>query len=246
MVNQRAIEGKNVNVRAYYIDGWYPFACATKIDFQSDQEMIERTGPNSGQWKEFEGRLNEWGFTLESVTHIVPSPGIGTHLTVFHALQESIRREGLLLEMSFVDSAGNIKTIKGKCLIPSIGISASADGFSQDTITFKGTGAYNEGTIIEPTPENPENIMPYDVLSGSFFGTDGQTSATVSALNGTKLIEVSRGYPLEIIYSGTPTESQVKVTTSTGTQDGVLTSSVLTFGAPMIAGEYVFYIYKKY
>lgn len=246
MREQRAIEGKNVNIKAFYIDGWYPFACATEIDFVSDYELIERTGPNSGAWKEFGLRLGEWEFTLKTITHIVPPAGIGTFLTVFTALQESIRRQGLLLELSFIDKIGNAKTITGRAVIPNVNINAGAEGFSNDTIKFKGTGGYTLGSVISETPDN-NNEMAYDVLDGDFTATEGQTSVVLSHLIGCELLGVFRGYPLDRVpYTGAApaiTEQQVAFAVD---GSGLLTSGSLTFGAPLGAGEFVYYFYKKY
>ncbi len=232
----RALEGKNALLRVQIPlsgMGYLPFACATSAAFNFDQELIEKTTPVSGRNKEFTTGLGEWGVTMTNVTYVVPESEM---YTVWDMLLESVRRNPVDMELSFTDSEGNIKTITGQCVMPRIGITAPADGFVEDDIEMRGSGGFSIGEeILSPVP-NINEVRQYE-----YIATGGETSITYADLIGRELLGVWRGYPLEIITTGTPTDRQVKFSSGVG---------ALYFSSPMVGpvdgmqGEYILILYK--
>jgi hypothetical protein len=138
------------------------------------------------------------------------------------------------LELSFEDPDGNIKTIVGTVIIPHIGISAGAEGFSEDSVELQGTGVPEIGTtLIDPVVNTSE------VLKIEYTATGGETTITDSLLVGKtkdEILHVHRDAGiLEVIDVGTPTDRQVKIIAGTGT---------MSFLTALSAGEFVLILYK--
>lgn len=208
----RAIYGSDVLLEALQDGTYIPFACATALEFSYDSELIERAGVGLGSFKGFVSGMGEWGLTLSSVTHVLPTT---TMYTVFDTLIESLRRSGLNIRLSFEDNDGNLKVITGHVLIPHTGIASPVDGFSEDTIEMKGDGSFAiSTTLITPVPNNNDVQDPIDYTSIS----GGETSLTYPALIGRTIIYFGvDGVDKEVIAVGVPTDKQVKFDSSTGT-----------------------------
>lgn len=205
------IEGKNVKLRGKLDGDMVYFACATGVDFYHDTEMVEKATVGMAGWKGYTYGLSEWGFSLTSLSVIVPTT---TMLTVFHTLLESLRKNGIDMELIFEDPDGNLKTITGRCLIPHTGISAQRTGFSQDTIEFKGDGAFEIATsLIAPSPAINTNVQVINYTSAS----GSETTLTYPETIGMDIISFARdGIGKEVITVGSPNDKQVKWASGTG------------------------------
>jgi hypothetical protein len=228
---QRAIEGQNVLLRAKLGGDYIPFACATSVDFYYDTELIEKATVGMYGFKSWISGMGEWGMTLNTVTYVQPTT---ESYTVFDTLLDSLRKIGLFIELSFEDNDGNLKTITGHVLIPHTGITSPVDGFSEDTIEFKGDGAFAINTeLITPDTADTEVKTPID-----FTAAGGETSLTYPELIGATLLYVGRdGTGKEVIQSDDPNDKQVKFISTTGT---------IFFAAsdPLGPGEWILILYK--
>lgn len=229
-MSKRALQGKDATLRVQVPGsglGYLPFACATSAAFTADQELIEKTTLSSGRHKEFTTGLSEWGMTMTDVTYIVPESQM---YTVWDMLLESVRRNAVNVELSFTDGDGNVKTITGAAVIPHIGITASAEGFVEDDIELKGTGAFTVQSALITTPVNNNEVKNYE-----YIATGGETTITFADFIGRTFLGIFRGFPHDIITAGTPTDVQAKVDSGAGT---------VTFSYAMNAGEYILILYK--
>ena len=225
----RAIEGKNVTVGAALGDAvvYTPFACSTDVSFYLEEEQIEITTQESGRWREWDGGLSTWGLTLRGVTHVAP---LTAKNTVFDVLLEAIRRQGAKLQVVFEDGEGNLKVFIGKARIPSIGINAGATGFATDEIEFIGNGGLQIGSIIIDEPENTNEVKSYEYVAAG-----GESSINYADFIDRTFLGVFRGFPHEMITTGSPSDVQAKV-------DGVV--GEVLFSYAMSAGEYTLIQYK--
>lgn len=223
-MSEYAIEGRMVSLKAFREgDGYIPFVCATSMSFRADDELIEVTDANAGRYRKYKSRRIDWGFTLNTITHIAYSSDA---YTVFDTLLEALRTQGLDIEMSFVDDLGNIKTLAGHVLIPHTGISVQADNFSEDDVEFQGSGTFTIGTTLL----NPGAGSDMDTTE--LYGDGVNSYVQDSELIDATIEQVSRaGYWYDIITTGTPTAAQVKWTASTGRFDF---SSVLDSGEKVV------------
>ena len=227
----RAIEAKNVTV-SFFLEGegYVPLACATGGSVNIKSEIIYKTVVGSGRWRDRDTRLSEWDGNLTGVTHIVP---LSTMYTVFDISLESIRTNGLNIQIAFVDGNSNLQVLSGHVLFPNIGITWGAEGFSEDSIEFVGNGPLTfSNTLITPPVNNNE------VKAGDYTATGGEVEITLPAdVIGRTLLGVWRAYPLDIITVGTPTELQVKF-------DSATPKLIFASTAPLSTGEYIYYQYK--
>jgi len=213
-VTDRAIQGKNVLVRAKKDGSYVEWVCATSVEFYFDSELDEITTADSPNMKEFELGIGEWGFTLNTVSVAAPST---VAYTVFDSILESLRKNGLDVEISFEDDLGNVKAITGYALIPHTGINANVVGFSEDDIEFKGSGAFAiSEVLVTPVDEldEPEVIE----ITDSIIPVDGTTGNVPQLIGLTKddVIYERDGIGKEVIDSGTPTDKQVLIDFTTG------------------------------
>lgn len=208
----RAIEGKNVEFQALYNDEWIPFACQTSLDFYYDTELIEKTTVSSGRFKEWAAGLGEWGFALNLVTHAAP---VTTMLTVFDTLLEALRKNGLDVRAIYEDTDGNMATITGHVLIPHTGITSAVEGFSEDDIELKGSGAFSLLTQLQTPPNDDEEVFPISPVV-----PEGNLETVIPELVGVPVSEILSferdGIGKQIIVVGDPTDKQVKYVQADG------------------------------
>jgi hypothetical protein len=210
----QAVEGKNVLIKIKKAGEYVPYACATSIDYTRDSETIETSTVDSAGEAEFEYAMRSGGATINGVTHIVPSE---TGFTVFELLEYMNNRTTAELEISFEDSLGNLRTLTGSALVVHVGISAGAEGFSEDDVELKGTGvAVIDTEYIDPVI-NVNEVFPLEFTSVS----GGETSVVFTELVGKDLADIllaqRDGISKDIIDVGTPTDKQVKFISASGT-----------------------------
>jgi len=228
---QTALTGENVLLEADLGGQWIPFACVTSLEFYYDTELIEKATVGLQGFKSYVSGMGEWGFTLSTVTHVVPPSG--TMYTVFDTLLLSLRKNGLDIRTIYQDNNGNLIEITGHVMIPHTGIASPVDGFSEDTIEMKGSGAFAlSTTLTNPGTTNTDLQDPIDYTSPA----GGETDFTDPDLVGATLVYVGRdGIDHEVITVGTPNAKQVKFITATGT---------IVFASPLSQDEWIHILYK--
>lgn len=228
MSSERAIQGKNVTVNITINGVKLPYLCATDCEVHFTTELIRRTSPSAGSSAKYKARMTDTTASLSGVTQVLP---VESGWTVFDLIGETVRKNGVDLEMEFLDSVGNYRLITGHALMPDIDISASMGDFARDSIDFQFSGA--PGVFNEPPP----NYQTTSTVNWELFrGTNGETGITDNRLIGRAKVAVHRGDWLNVITTGTPDVQQVKFNNSTGQ---------LLFSVPIGPGEPVFYQWNE-
>lgn len=214
-MSEYAIDGQKVTMRFLMNGEMVGYACATSCSFYCDDELIEKADVNGGRFKQFASRRAEWGMSIAGITHVAYS---ASAFTVFDSLIMALRASGLDVEMAFVDSLGNIKTISGHVLIPHTGINSSVDNFSEDEIDFKGSGPFTMAeTLLNPTSEGEmKTIELWGDGTNAYVQDNLLIGEAVVPPNGAVF---RAGAFYKVITTGTPGPLEAKFTTGTGRID---------------------------
>lgn len=226
-----AIKGQDVSMYGKDDNGNYQlFACATAMSFSYDTELIEKATVNMAGFRSYKSGFSDCSATLNSVTNI----SYGSELTVFYTLLQTIRKQGLDIQMVWQDDVGNLKVISGHAFIPHTGITVDIAGFSEDDIQFKFSGGVQmTTTLISNTTTNGTMQTPIYYT----FPSNGATSYQNNLLINVHVVHVERnGIGQKEIAAGTPSANEFKYIAGTGTIQ-------LDSNNPSSAGETLFIAY---
>ncbi len=115
--------------------------CAINFELEVEQEMIEKTGPNSPGYREVVPSLSTW---RASITGLTPIVNDDDHISWFYLLQDAVRRYRQRIQLDWYDDSESPQQARftGYCYIRLNGISNSAADFSTASIEFIGDGAF--------------------------------------------------------------------------------------------------------
>lgn len=204
--------GTGVSVRARTTSGdpYVTIGCASSCSFNFVNEIIGKTDVNAGLARKKRVRISDCNGSVEG---IITTESTADRLTIFHFMQEAIRRSELDMQFIFEDVNGGVKVIQGLFLVSTIGLSADINSWSDFGLDLEGTGGISV-TAIDPPP---------DVSCETVFSDWWETTPGLSGISGTghaglsfaghDVIEVDReGLEHEIVTTGTPGNRQAKYT----------------------------------
>ncbi len=206
----KVVRGEDVILSIAIDSVYYPVLCASSISFTMEQEMIEKTGPNSPSFREYTARLSTWSASITGLTPI----NNGSNISWFYLLQDSVRRAVQPLKFTFSDEDGNTKTITGNALMKNNDFTASVSSLMQGQIDFQGTGDISMDAIDPPAGS-------YDILADRWATVNGQSyisgASSIEAYTLTaddELLFVSvEGVEFDIV-TGTPSSREAQFVTS--------------------------------
>jgi hypothetical protein len=196
---------------------WYPILCQSDFSFKLSQEVILKTSPNSGLFKEKTTRLSEG---LASVSGLSPINN-GAIISVFYLIQESVRTQEQTIRFKYFDQAGISKQILGVVVIVNTEIGATIGDFVQATVDMEFSGAV---TIEDVTAPPSGTIQIYSDTWNTTPGQnwiDGYSNSNLFGytIEGKTILEVDRDgsqYDFVGYASGTPVGNrQCKYNSST-------------------------------
>lgn len=235
------IEGKNVTVELFVGDTWYPVLCAKDMTLTIRQDVVLKTGPNSGTWRERVARINEW--TL-SVTGITPVVSTVDSLSFFHTVTEAIRMAPQRIRVVFEDQNGDTKQIDGNALIVANEISASFGSFANAKVDFEGSGPLQISDVELPVSPEIEVLSDWWLAQSGNNYVDGQSTGETTGVqytlgNSDEILHVAvEGATFYVIQAGTPLDLQCRFTPSNGR---IAFKNDFVFSG----GEKVFVIFKR-
>jgi hypothetical protein len=147
---------------------------------------------------------------LTGVTHIRDDQS-DLKVTAFDITDEQVRKNGQDLYLVFTNVNGNTESFQGHGNPASTTIGGTAGQLSKFSISYQGTGGFSRNTTI-PT-SNATDVKRYE-----YTASGGETSFTYADLINRTILEVQREATptLALIYAGTPTDKQAKITLATG------------------------------
>lgn len=230
-MSESVVQGKNVMITAYNIDGYYGFYCAQTIDLTINTDQLPATNINGGGFRGFKPGKTEWEANLSGVLFVRDTSN--KNWTYADLTSEQARKNGLDLKFLFQNDNGNYEQFTGHANPETTTGSGTVGQVGKFSVKFKGDGGYDRNAIIPPSTSAD------DVKRYTYKATGGETSFTYSDLIGRIIILVERESTptLEVITVGTPTPRQALYTSASGR---------ISFdsASPLDAGEIVNVIYK--
>lgn len=230
-MSESKVQGKNVVLTAYNIDGYKGFYCAQSIEFTTETEQLPATNVNEGGWKGNKPGKTNWEINLSGVLFVRDTSD--KNWTFADLTTESARKNGLDLKLVFTNENGNYEQFTGHANPQTTTGSGTVGELAKFNVKFIGDGSYGRNTIIPPST-SADDVKRYE-----FIASGGETFFSYSDLIGRTILDVQReSTPVtQVVTSGTPTAKQVKYTSASGRLD-------FNTDNPLAPGEIVVVIYK--
>ena len=231
------IFGKDVVVQAKVDDAYITIGCADASNFTFVNEIIGKTDVNAGLFRKKRARISDCNGSVQGISI---SESSATRLSIFHFLQEGIRRSEIEMRFVFTDDNGDSKMIAGSFIVSTIGLSATFTAFSDFDLQLEGTGDITISVIPNPPDVLCDEWLDdwWDTTPGTYV-VSGNSHYGLS-FAGKELIYVEReGTGQNIITSGTPAAGSREVLYEMG--------SDLTFDStnPFNTDETIFVIWLE-
>jgi hypothetical protein len=225
------ISGSNVSVEALIDGEYFVIGCAVSCSFEFRNELIGKTDVNAGLNRKKRVRISDFSGNVQGLTTINSS---STRLTVFHFLQEAVRRSEQTMRFVFRDNAGDTRFIGGLFLVEAVNISAEISGFSEFDLQLQGTGGITIGTV-----DPPAEIFCPELFSDTWETEETETSISGSGIQGRSF---AGHQVLEVDREGT--QYDLKESGSPGNREYAYNGTQITFEIPFYDGERVFVVWK--
>lgn len=230
-MSESKVQGKNVVLTAYNIDGYYGFYCAQSVDLTIETEQLPATNINGGGFRGNKPGKTSWEINLSGVLFVRDTSDKNwTHADL---TSEQARKSGLDLKILFTNESGNYEQFTGHANPQSTTASGNAGELAKFNVKFAGDSSYERNAIIPPST-SADDVKRYE-----YIATGGESFFTYADLIGRTILEVQREATptLALITVGTPNPRQAKYTTASGRID-------FDSGAPLSTDEIVIVIYK--
>lgn len=217
-------------------DTWYPILCQSEMKFHLTQEVILKTGPASGLFREKTTRFAEANATATGLTAI----NNGVTISAFYLLQESVRTKTQTIRLTYTDKAGVSTEINGDAIIVDTDIGATVGDFCTATIDFQFSGSFDIQDVSSPSGPQDEDADTWETTAGQNYISGlstGWRTGVQKTLVGKEILEVDReGMQYDFIGNNvTPGNRQCSWDT---------TLNRLVFETDFNPGETVFVIFR--
>jgi hypothetical protein len=204
---------------------YYPIACGTSGTINITTDKLELSPYTSGKWRAYEyGRITG---TISTSGLIKINAG-ATSYSPIDLLDYQLAFQKVLTKYVITDPNGNSRTYEVNCLVDDFTIDTEAGGTATYSMTMTMT---SDPAFIQTAPD-PGGA---DVDVWEYNATGGETTISNAGLINDEILDVRRnGIGLEVINAGSPTGSQVKYTSGSGSFE---------FGMALAADEWIVVIY---
>lgn len=237
MTDSKTVHGKNM-IASIKVDGtFYPVFCGKSCSFSLSNEIINRTGVNSGLGILRRVRRTEFSGSASGVT---VTDNTADRYSPFYLLQEAVRRAENEWQFEFINGDGETVTITGVFLIEGIELSGDVASFSQSTVNIIGSGL----PVIDESPSGGDSPATDENVDSDWWnvtvGTNNLTGLSQGGKTfaGKKVLAVSRSArDYYVITSGTATGDKVR-------HDTVNDMLLFDVSMPFETGETVWIMWK--
>lgn len=159
------------------VDGDYiTIGCATSCEFNFINEIIGKTDVNAGLFRKKRVRISDCRGSVQGIMDNVSSP---TRLTIWHFLEEAIRRSERTMRFVFTDTAGNNKIIEGSFLVSTLTFVPDVNAFVDFDLQLEGTGGI---TLSDVAP--PGELVCEEWARDSWLLAEGATTISGNGIGG--------------------------------------------------------------
>jgi hypothetical protein len=215
------VKGRNVLVQKEVDSVYYTIGCGIESTFNFNNTIIGKTirNANSGPFVKRRIRMSDCSGTVSGVTKTSSI----TKLSVFHFLEDGVRRAEGNYRIIFTDENSDVVVLDIVAIVESIKIGSNVSANSLFDLNFLSTGGFSMSTLVPPSVPGSEVWLEdhWIVVTGDYWIAAATTSVkhayTLSGIGTTKfLLQVNRsGVQYDIIPSGTPGNRQCIWNTST-------------------------------
>jgi hypothetical protein len=204
---------------------YYPIACGTSGTINITTDKLELAPFTSGKWRSYEyGRITG---TISTTGLIKINAGANNYSPI-DLLDYQLAFQKVLTKYVITDPNGNSRTYEVNCLVDDFTIDTESGGVATYSMTMTMT---SDPSFVQTAPD-PGGA---DVDAWEYNATGGETTISNAAIINDEILDVRRnGIGLEIINAGSPTGSQVKYTSGSGSFE---------FGMALAADEWIVVIY---
>jgi hypothetical protein len=211
-MSSRTVSGANAVIEAWEDSsgGYVVIGCTTSHVFRFTNELIGKTTVDSGLFRKRRVRISDMA---ASVQGLVITENTADRLTIFHFLQEGIRRGEIDLRFIYTDEIGNVQRITGTFLVESIELPSDFTGWAEFDMQLVGSGQPSLETVEDPG----EAVCP-DLFFDWWETTPGDSGISGPGtygrdFAGMNVLEVDReGIEHDIIDSGSPGNREARYT----------------------------------
>jgi hypothetical protein len=236
-MSDEVIYSDDCTMEILFDTNWYPILCQSEFRFKLAQEVITKTGPNSGLFKEKTTRLSEGSASVSGLSPI----NNGTNISVFYLIQESVRTQPQTIRFKYYDQVGVSKQISGSVVLTNTEIGATIGDFVQATVDMEFSGAVTIEDVTAPPPGTIQIYADWWATTPGQNWIDGYSNSYQFGytIEGKTILEVDRDgsqYDFLGYSSGIPVGNRQANYNST--------THRLEFENNFNAGETVFLIFK--
>jgi hypothetical protein len=209
------VYGDDVILKAFRVDGYYPFACVEKVQVRVYSELMNVTTQGDGAWEYFKpsGR-NRWDASLSGVT--VLRDLVDTLWYGWETFLKQIRTQGLNVLFEITDPGGFVKSFYGFVYIPESEINGTSGDFSRFSVNLQGSGPIDPNGIIQPITEPDVERLEW-IATGAEPNIVQHNKLIGITKDQVQMVSFEGDDKYFVIVAGEPNGKQVRLDNAAGT-----------------------------
>lgn len=199
------IKGKNMVFSIYVDDNYYPVFCSKDIEFTVNQDEIETTSVNSGNYREFEPGMTNATLSASGVATL---DNTNQRVSPLYLMQNTPRRTIWDCIITYTDDDGDDIVVDFSAFVVSINTTRQRSGYTQCSVNMRVTGGIGfDEIILPPVAPTTEVYSDYWATTNGLNYITGASAIHTYTLDSDtdEILEVSmEGIQYDVV-SGTPT-----------------------------------------
>lgn len=225
------MNGRDVVLYKKISDVYYQVACAESITLSFTNDIIRRSTITSGLFPSRRVRRSDISGSCSGVTKLTNAGGI----SIFHFLEEGVRRAEGDFKFYFTDDDGNEQEVVITALVEAINITSATTDLSSFDLSIVVTGGFEMNPVADPTSSISQIMSDWWETTEGQYTVSGNSQGGYSIV-GKTVVEVDREGTQYDLVTGTPGNRECKYNSLAGSIEFQSTS-------PFTADERIFVIW---